>query len=99
MVLRRLRRLIAAHGGDPRWCVATAAAGNPAELAARLTGLDVEVIERDAPPRGRKLFALSNAPVIDEGTGARRSALSEASWVMAGRVDRGARTIGFTRSR
>ncbi len=99
MVLRRLRRLIAAHGGDPRWCLSTATVGNPGELASRLTGLDVEVVERDASPRGRKLFALWNPPVIDEETGARRSALTEASWVMTGLVDRGARTIGFTRSR
>ena len=99
MVLRRLRRLIAAHGGDPRWCLATATVGNPRELASRLTGLDVEVVERDASPRGRKLFALWNPPVIDEETGARRSALTEASWVMTGLVERGARTIGFTRSR
>jgi Distinct helicase family with a unique C-terminal domain including a metal-binding cysteine cluster len=99
MVLRRLRRLIAAHGGDPRWCLATATVGNPEELASRLTGLDVEVVERDASPRGRKLFALWNPPVIDEETGARRSALTEASWVMTGLVERGARTIGFTRSR
>ena len=99
MVLRRLRRLIAVHGGEPRWCLATATVGNPAELAARLTGLHVEVIERDASPRGRKLFALWNPPVIDDETGARRSALTEASWAMAGLVDLGARTIGFTRSR
>jgi len=99
MVLRRLRRLIALHGGEPRWCLATATVGNPAELAARLTGLHVEVIERDASPRGRKLFALWNPPVIDDETGARRSALTEASWAMAGLVDLGARTIGFTRSR
>ena len=33
MVLRRLRRLIALHGGDPRWCLASATIGNPGELA------------------------------------------------------------------
>ena len=47
MVLRRLRRLIALHGGDPRWCLASATIGNPGELAERLTGLDVEVIAAD----------------------------------------------------
>ena len=30
MVLRRLRRLIAHHGGDPRWCLSSATIGNPA---------------------------------------------------------------------
>src|SRR4029078_8747902 len=37
MVLRRLRRLVALHGGDPRWCLASATVGNPGELAHRPT--------------------------------------------------------------
>jgi DEAD/DEAH box helicase domain-containing protein len=99
MTLRRLRRLIAHHGGNPRWCLASATVGNPSELAERLTGLDVDVIEADAAPRGRKLFAMWNPPIIDDETGARRSALAEASTVMTKLVDDGARTIGFARSR
>ena len=99
MVLRRLRRLIALHGGDPRWCLSSATIGNPGELAERLTGLDIEVIEADAAPRGRKLFAMWNPPIVDDETGARRSALAEAATVMTQLVDDGARTIGFTRSR
>src|SRR5436190_9807201 len=99
MTLRRLRRLIALHGGNPRWCLASATIGNPGELAERLTGLDVDVIEADAAPRGRKLFAMWNPPIVDDETGARRSALAEASTVMTKLVDGGARTIGFTRSR
>jgi DEAD/DEAH box helicase domain-containing protein len=99
VTLRRLRRMIAHHGGNPRWCLASATVGNPSELAERLTGLDVDVIEADAAPRGRKLFAMWNPPIIDDETGARRSALAEASTVMTKLVDDGARTIGFTRSR
>ena len=99
MVLRRLRRLVAAAGGTPRWCLATATVGNPGELAERLTGLDIDVVRDDGSPRGRKLFALWNPPVIDEESGTRRSALSEASWTMAALVDEGARTIGFARTR
>jgi DEAD/DEAH box helicase domain-containing protein len=99
MVLRRLRRLVAMHGGDPRWCLASATIGNPGELAERLTGLDVDVVLEDTAPRGRKLFALWNPPIIDEETGARRSSLAEASSVMTHLVDDGARTIGFARSR
>ena len=99
MVLRRLRRLIAAHGGDPRWCLASATIGNPAELAERLTGVPFTVIEADDAPRGRKLFALWNPPIIDDETGVRRSALAEAADVMTALVDDGDRAIGFTRSR
>jgi len=99
MVLRRLRRLVDHHGGDPRWCLASATVGNPAELASRLTGLEVEAITTDDSPRGAKRFVLWNPPIVDEETGARRSTLSEASWFMARLVDQGVRTIGFTRSR
>ena len=99
MVLRRLRRLVAHHGGDPRWCLASATVGNPAELAHRLTGLDVEIVDVDASPTGRKLFALWNPPVVDEETGARRSALATSSSLMAALIDDDVRTIGFARSR
>jgi DEAD/DEAH box helicase domain-containing protein len=99
MVFRRLRRLIAAHGGDPRWCLASATVGNPSELAERLTGLPFRVVEADAAPRGRKLFALWNPPIVDDESGARRSALAEAADVLTALVDDGDRAIGFTRSR
>ena len=99
MVLRRLRRLVAHYGGDPRWCLATATVGNPGELATRLTGMTFETVTEDASPRGHKSFALWNPPVVDEETGQRRSALTEASWLVARLVREDVRTIGFTRSR
>ena len=99
MVLRRLRRLVEHYGGSPRWCLASATVGNPDELAARLTGLDVDVVEGDAGPAGAKTFALWNPPIVDEETGQRRSALAEASWLMGRLVAEDVRTIGFTRSR
>jgi DEAD/DEAH box helicase domain-containing protein len=99
MVLRRLRRLVAHYGGSPRWCLASATIGNPGELATRLTGLEFEEVTEDLAPRGRKLFALWNPPVLDEDTGERRSALTEASSMVARLVAQGVRTIGFTRSR
>ena len=99
MVLRRLRRLIEHYGGHPRWCLASATIGNPGELASRLTGLDVDVIEAGGGPSGDKLFALWNPPIVDDETGKRRSALAEASWLMGHLVAKDVRTIGFTRSR
>ncbi|HJR97242.1 MAG TPA: DEAD/DEAH box helicase [Actinomycetota bacterium] len=100
MVLRRLRRLVAHYGGTPRWCLASATVGNPGELATRLTGLrHVVEVTGDASPSGEKLFALWNPPMVDEETGARRSALAESAWLVGRLVGAGARTIGFTRSR
>ncbi len=99
MTLRRLRRLVAHYGGDPRWMLASATIGNPGELATRLTGLPFDEVVADAAPSGEKLFALWNPPIIDDDTGARRSALTEASWLMSKLVQEDIRTIGFTRSR
>ncbi|HSJ50340.1 MAG TPA: DEAD/DEAH box helicase [Actinomycetota bacterium] len=98
-VLRRLRRLVAHYGGAPRFALASATVGNPAELAERLVGEAFEPVTVDRSPSGEKLFALLNPPVIDEETGARRSALTEASWLMARMAEEGIKSIGFTRSR
>jgi DEAD/DEAH box helicase domain-containing protein len=99
MVLRRLRRLVAHYGGDPRFVLASATVGNPGELAERLVGLPFETVQADASPSGEKLFALWNPPVIDEESGARRSALSEASSLLTELVEEEIRAIAFARSR
>ena len=99
MVLRRLRRLVAHYGGTPRWCLASATIGNPGELATRLTGLDFDAVTEDDSPRGEKLFALWNPPIVDEETGQRRSALTESAGLVARLVEQDVRTIGFARSR
>jgi DEAD/DEAH box helicase domain-containing protein len=98
-VLRRLRRLVAHYGGDPRFVLASATIGNPAELAERLVGVPFEAVTADASPSGGKVFALWNPPVIDEESGARRSALTDASTLMARLAEAGVKSIGFTRSR
>jgi DEAD/DEAH box helicase domain-containing protein len=99
MVLRRLRRLVAHYGGEPRFVLASATVGNPAELAERLVGLPFEAVVDDASPAGGKVFALWNPPVIDEETGARRSALTDASILMSRLAEDGVKSIGFARSR
>jgi DEAD/DEAH box helicase domain-containing protein len=99
MVLRRLRRLIAHYGGDPTFVLASATIGNPAELAERLVGVPFDAVTEDGSPAGEKVFALWNPPVIDEESGARRSALTEASGIMATLAEQGVKSIGFARSR
>src|SRR5215212_9778705 len=99
-VLRRLRRIAAAHGTAPRVLLASATIGNPAELAERLTGLDdVTVIERDGSPVTKRTIAMWNPPITDEKLGTRRSVLSEAADLLAELVVQGARTIVFMKSR
>jgi DEAD/DEAH box helicase domain-containing protein len=99
MVLRRLRRIVAHYGGDPRWVLATATVGNPGELASRLTGLAFDEVVEDASPSGGKVFALWNPPILDEETGERRSALGESAWLFGRLAADDVRTIGFARSR
>jgi DEAD/DEAH box helicase domain-containing protein len=99
LVLRRLRRLVAHYGGEPRFVLSSATVGNPAELAERLVGLPFEAVATDASPAGGKVFALWNPPVIDEETGARRSALTDASILMGRLAEDGVASIGFARSR
>ncbi len=98
-ILRRLRRLVARYGGDPRFVLASATVGNPTELAERLIGVPFEAVTADASPAGEKVFALWNPPVIDEASGARRGALTDASNIMARLAEDGVKSIGFTRSR
>ncbi len=99
-VLRRLRRIAAAYGTEPRLLLASATIANPVELAERLTGLeDVTLIDRDGSPSAGRRIAIWNPPVIDEVLGLRRSSLGEGAELLARLVVAGARTICFVRSR
>jgi DEAD/DEAH box helicase domain-containing protein len=99
MVVRRLRRLVAHYGGAPTFVLASATIGNPSELASRLTGLPFDEVTHDASPRGEKLFVLWDPPLIDPDLGRRRSAVTEASWLLRDLVEQGTRTIAFCRTR
>jgi DEAD/DEAH box helicase domain-containing protein len=99
-VLRRLRRIAAAYGTEPRFVLASATIANPGELAERLTGLDdVTVVERDGSPGGHRTIAMWNPPITDEQLATRRSVLAEAADLLAELVAQGARTIVFMKSR
>ena len=99
-VLRRLRRIAAAYGTQPRFLLASATIANPLELAERLTGLeDFALIDADGSPTAGRRIAIWNPPVTDEALGLRRSALAEAAELLAQLVATGARTICFARSR
>jgi DEAD/DEAH box helicase domain-containing protein len=99
-VLRRLRRIAAAYGTEPRFLLTSATIANPLELAERLTGLeDVTLIDEDGSPAPSRRIAVWNPPLTDAELGARRSALGEAAELLAGLVRSGARTICFIKSR
>jgi DEAD/DEAH box helicase domain-containing protein len=98
-VVRRLRRLCAQYGADPRFVLTSATIGNPREFAERLVGTAFEVVDEDQAPRPERTVVLWNPPLEDPVTGVRRSALAEASYVTAECVLAGSRVITFAPTR
>jgi DEAD/DEAH box helicase domain-containing protein len=99
-VLRRLRRIAAAYGTEPRILLASATIANPVELAERLTGLDgIGLVDRDGSPGAARQIAMWNPPLEDEALGKRASTLAETASILASLVRGGARTICFIKSR
>jgi DEAD/DEAH box helicase domain-containing protein len=98
-VLRRLRRLARAYGTEPRFVLTSATIANPVDLAGRLTGLEFKLVDRDGAPRAERRIAMWNPPLVDERSGKRASALSEAAGLLADLVQREVRTICFLKSR
>jgi DEAD/DEAH box helicase domain-containing protein len=98
-VLRRLRRLARAYGTEPRFLLTSATIANPVQLAEGLTGLPMELVDRDGAPRAERRIAMWNPPLVDERSGARASALGEAAGLLASLVEQEVRTICFLKSR
>jgi len=99
-VLRRLRRVAAIHGTEPRFLLASATIANPLELAERLTGLTpCHLVDHDGAPRAERRVAMWNPPLLDEELGTRGSALYEAAELFSELITAGARTICFMKSR
>src|SRR5688500_4840780 len=98
-VLRRLRRLARAYGTEPRFVLTSATIANPVELAERLTGLDLTLVDRDGAPHAERQVVMWNPPLVDEDAGIRGSALSEAAQLLAELMQAEVRTICFLKSR
>lgn len=99
-LLRRFGRLCQHYGSRPQIVACSATIGNPKELAERLTGREMTVIDRDGSPRGRRVYVLWNPPVVRHATWrSRRSANVEAHELMAQLVRRGAATITFSKAK
>ena len=65
-VIRRLQRICRHYGSSPQFICCSATLGNPRELAERLTGREMVLIDRDGSPRGRRWFVLWNPPWLSE---------------------------------
>jgi DEAD/DEAH box helicase domain-containing protein len=98
-VLRRLRRVCNHYGSDPTFIFCSATIGEPDRLASALCGKPVTAVTDDGSPRGERLFALWNPPLLDEATGARGSANVETAHLLSSIVHDDHRAIAFCRSR
>jgi len=89
-VFRRLLRICAVYGSSPVFIFCSATIGNPGELAAELTGLQVEELAESTAARSSKHFLLLNTP-----DGAAQSAIS----LLHAALSRELRTIIYSQSR
>ncbi|NSW57008.1 MAG: DEAD/DEAH box helicase [Armatimonadetes bacterium] len=99
-VIRRLRRICRHYGADPVFICCSATIGNPADHAQAIVGRPMRLVDDDGSPRGRKRFVLWNPPYVDAARLSRRSANSEAQWLMCELIERyRVQTIAFVRAR
>ncbi|HLX35270.1 MAG TPA: DEAD/DEAH box helicase [Candidatus Limnocylindrales bacterium] len=98
-VLRRLLRLCRHYGSNPIIVCSSATIGNPAELAAQLTGRTPRLIARNGAPAGERHVLLVDPPLLDPATGARGSALTHAQRWALPFLRAGRQTIVFGRAR
>lgn len=98
-VIRRLRRVANFYGSDPQFICCSATIANPRELAVRLTGLDMEIVDRNGAPKGRKHFIFYNPPVVNQELGIRRSVIKTTRAIAERFMSSGAQLIVFARSR
>ncbi|GAF82407.1 unnamed protein product, partial [marine sediment metagenome] len=99
-LLRRFFRVCGHYGSHPQIIACSATIGNPGQLAERLIGREVTVIDEDGSPRGGRTYVLWNPPRVRGRTWrSRRSANVEAHELMAELVRRGAATIAFSKAK
>src|SRR3954454_1894256 len=98
-VIRRLLRICAHYGSHPVIVCCSATIGNPAELAATLTGRTPVLIDRNGAPAGERHVLLVDPPLVDPASGARGSAATLAQRWALPFLRAGRQTIVFGRSR
>src|SRR5919202_319597 len=99
-VIRRLRRVCRFYGSDPTFIFTSATIANPLDLARRHLGDgELVLVDDDGSPRGEKVVAILNPPVVNAALGIRASSLLFARDLAGQFLTAGIQTIAFTRSR
>ena len=89
-VLRRMHRVAAFYGAEPRLVASSATINNPAEFARDLAGRDFALVDDDGSPARGKRFVFVN-PV--------GSPYGEATDLLLGCIQAGYKTIAFAKAR
>jgi len=98
-VIRRLQRICRFYGSNPTFVNCSATIANPAELAGKIIGRPVKLIDKNGAPRGEKFFVIYNPPVVNQQLGIRKSALKESFRLAKHFISRRIQTIIFARFR
>ncbi|QOR85619.1 DEAD/DEAH box helicase [Geobacillus stearothermophilus] len=98
-VIRRLKRICAFYGSRPTFICTSATIANPQELAERLIGEPVALIDNNGAPRGRKHIVFYNPPVVERTMNVRQSATKTAVELARQLLRNRIPTIVFARSR
>ncbi len=98
-VLRRLSRICAFYGSQPTFICCSATIQNPKELAERLTGRDMLLIDDNGAPAGIKHVVFYNPPVVNRQLGIRKGAANEVVSLTRDLIANGIQTIVFARAR
>lgn len=98
-VLRRLKRICNFYGSKPQFICCSATIANPAELAEKIIGEKVTLIDNNGAPSGEKHFLIYNPPVINKQLGIRKSVINETARLAALFLENKVQTIVFAHTR
>ncbi|HET9847599.1 MAG TPA: DEAD/DEAH box helicase [Candidatus Dormibacteraeota bacterium] len=98
-VLRRLWRVCDFYNSHPVVICCSATIANPKELAERLTGRSMTLVDDNGAPRGPKRLLFYNPPVVNKQLGIRRSSTLESHRIAETFLRAGVQTIVFGRTR
>src|SRR5512136_744006 len=98
-VLRRLDRICSFYGSKPQFICCSATIANPKELAEKLLGRDVFLVDQNGAPSAEKIFIFYNPPIVNKELGIRGSHIHAARRLARPFIEQGIQTILFATSR
>ncbi len=97
--IRRLMRICEFYGSKPQFICCSATIANPDELASRITGAEISLVDNNGAPSGKRHIIFYNPPLVNKELGIRKSSTLEAKGLAEMLIRNDIQTIVFTRSR